>query len=168
MSIARFEMGKPMERTTKRSGRMHRFVIGEIKADEPTGEQFDDAFDRGLELFVTGARVPIGRGVDPGSVFHHLAPGQPQRPHRFIAGHANCGIGKAFGEEFAATQPEQSDQPVVVVDMTIKRRLTDPKFFGNPGQRDGVESFVVGQSGCCIYNLVGVERGSSHSRHRTC
>lgn len=157
VAVACFEMGKPMERTSERSGCMHLIVRAELVPDERQTEGVDNVLDGRFKFRVASTRVSVGCRHQAWTIANYLAPGGTHSPDGIIARHANGGRSETVGKELTSFETEQPKEVVIPVDMAIQRRLADAQFSGDAGECECVDAFSIGDSASCRDNDVSVE-----------
>ena len=132
MAVARLEMAEAVKCATQGPGRMHPVFIAEVVAPQRLAQNGEYPFHCGFEFLVSGARVAVGGGIDPGMVSNHLSPGMAHGGHRIVARKANRGVGQPLGQNFPASQAEAAQEVVIAADMAIQSWLAHTELIGNP------------------------------------
>lgn len=157
MAVARFEVAEPVKRATQRAGGVDPLVILQVETDKGLAEHGHHAIHRRLQLGVTGTRVAIGGGVQPRMVHNQLTPGQAHRSNSVDVGEADRRFGQPVGQELPTPETELTDQRIEPVNVAIQRRLAGAELLRNPGQRQRIEAFPIGDVGGSVDDDVGRE-----------
>lgn len=126
---------------------MDPMVVVQIESSKRLRNDANNALDGFFEFFVAGARIAVGRLVQAGILHDGLAPRSANLTNGFVARNSNGGLAKSGRKLFPTSQAQQAQQVLVALDMAIKSRLTDAKFFGDSGQGERIEAFGISDLG---------------------